>query len=53
MRLFCADDETRSEEKQKELEGCRNALRRARADPAVAPDEPVPLTVRPYDVTQG
>ena len=30
MRLFCADDETRSEEKQKELEGCRNALRRAR-----------------------
>lgn len=53
MRLFCADDETRSEEKQKELEGCRNALRRARADPAVAPDEPVPLTVRPYDVTPG
>ena len=53
MRLFCADDETRSSEKQKELEGCRNALRRARADPAVAPDEPVPLTVRPYDVTPG
>lgn len=53
MRLFCADDETRSKEKQKELEGCRNALRRARADPAVAPDEPVPLTVRPYDVTPG
>ena len=53
VRLFCADEETQSQEKRKELEGCRNVLRRARADPTVAPDEPVPLTVRPYDVTPG
>ena len=53
VRLFCADEESRSREKREELEGCLNALRRARADPAVAPDEPVPLTVRPYDVTPG
>lgn len=53
MRLFFADDETQSATKREELEGCRNALRRARADPAIAPDEPVPLTVRPYDVTPG
>lgn len=53
MRLFFADDETQSATRREELEGCRNALRRARADPAIAPDEPVPLTVRPYDVIPG
>ena len=30
MRLFFADDETQSATKREELEGCRNALRRAR-----------------------
>ena len=53
VTLFFSSDEEKQSAKQDEMEGCRNALRRARADPVVAPDEPVPLTIRPYNVTPG
>ena len=53
VRLFFSTDEEKATAKENEMEGCRNALRRARTDPVIAPDEPVPLTIRPYDVTPG
>jgi hypothetical protein len=31
----------------------KNVLRKVRSDPPIAPDEPVPITLRPFDATPG
>ena len=42
------------DEKQKEeLERVKTIVRKVRSDPPIAPDEPVPVVVRPYDVDPG
>lgn len=51
MRAFVGDDLT--DEEARQLERHRDLLRKIRSDPPVAPDEPAPMTLRPYDVAPG
>jgi hypothetical protein len=51
MRAFVGDDLT--DEEARQLERHRDVLRKIRSDPPIAPDEPAPMTLRPYDVAPG
>ena len=35
------------------MERVKHVLRKVRSDPPIAPDEPVPITLRPIDVKPG
>lgn len=45
--------ENGDERQAEELERVKNTLRKVRSDPPIAPDEPVPITLRPFDVAPG
>lgn len=51
IRAFVGDDLT--DEEARQLERHRDILRKIRSDPPIAPDEPSPMTLRPYDVAPG
>jgi hypothetical protein len=51
MRAFFSTSPTDREREHKEK--VQTMLRKARADPNIAPDEPVPMTLRPFDVAPG
>ena len=42
-----------NEREKEELERVKDVLRKVRSDPPIAPDEPVPITPRPFDVKPG
>ena len=48
---FAPDNGEKQEKEEKER--VKTILRKVRSDPPIAPDEPVPITLRPYDVTPG
>lgn len=50
-RRFAGDDGDTQE--KEELERVKQILRKVRSDPPIAPDEPVPITLRPFDVKPG
>ena len=46
-------NKTPTEREKDEIEKVKNVLRKQRCDPPIAPDEPAPMTIRPYDCDPG